>query len=93
MFYDEAGRELSPGKVSRLHANLKNPKILTEYEAQQFVDNSALQQRVINQARAAGHDGVIALSVLEGIGERYRGDVYAVFDKSAMSLAKRPKAK
>lgn len=93
VMYDSAGRELQPGRVTALHARLRNPKVISGAEAQKFVDDSAFQQRVVDDAIASGHDGVIAQGVLEGIGERYSGNVYAVFNQSAMLFAKRPKAK
>lgn len=89
MFYDAAGREIAPGAVSKLRVNLKRPKELSGAEAQRFIDDTTFQGSIVEQAKRDGYDGVIARDVLEGIGERYRGDVYAVFNQSSMSPAKR----
>jgi hypothetical protein len=85
MLYDAMGREITPGRVTALRVNLKRPKELTGEEAQRFIDDTSFQGQVVEQAKRDGYDGVIARDVLEGIGERYRGDVYAVFHKAAMS--------
>jgi hypothetical protein len=38
---------------------------------------------------ASGHEGVILRNVKEGIGERYRGDTYIVFDPKQVKHAER----
>ena len=91
VFFNEAGRELRPGKVTALKADVKNPKTLTGPDAQKFIDDTTYQGQVIEAAKKAGHDSVIAKDVLEGIGERYKNDVWAVFNQAQMSFAKRKK--
>lgn len=88
VFYDFAGKEIKPGRVTKLKADIKNPKILKGEEAQKFIDDTSLQGRIIEEAKEAGHDSVIAQDVLEGIGDRFRSNVYAIFNKDAMRFSR-----
>lgn len=91
--YGEPVFDAPVGRVTALKADIKKPLILEGAEAQQFIDDTALQGRIVQQAKDAGYDSIIARDVKEGIGERYEGDVYAVFYKGMLSFAKpaRPK--
>jgi hypothetical protein len=85
-FYDDFGNEIEPGSVTEIYTDIKNPFTLKGDEAQKFIDDSSYQQKVINKAKAEGFDSVIAENVYEGIGERYKNNVYAVFNKEQMTL-------
>jgi len=89
VYYDAAGKEIKPGRVFQYDVNLKNPMVLEGKVAQEFTDNTTFQGQMVNEAKVKGHDGIIAKDVLEGIGERYRGTTYAIFDKSALVKPKK----
>jgi hypothetical protein len=83
-FYDEAGREIKPGRIFAYDVDLRNPMVIEGEIAQRFTDDTPFQGQMVREAMAKGHDGIVARDVLEGIGERYRGTTYAVFDPSAI---------
>jgi hypothetical protein len=86
MFYDERGRAIRPGHTYR---TLVTPKNLLEVPpdlGQRFIDDTAMQTNFIRDAKGRGHDAVVARNVLEGIGERYPSDVYAVTDDSIQRI-------
>ena len=76
------GRELKRGRVYRTLLTPKNLLEVPSHEAQRFIDDTAYQGGIVKEARQGGHDAIVARNVLEGIGERYPGDVYATFDPS-----------
>lgn len=84
MLYDDLGREVKPGKVFQYDVDLKNPMVIEGEVAQRFTDDTIFQGRLVKEAMAKGHDGIVVRDVLEGIGERYRGTTYAVFDPKAL---------
>jgi|TARA_R110002110_G_scaffold344363_5_gene554337 hypothetical protein len=77
------------GKVTALDVSLRRPYVMKGDEAERFIEDTAFQGKVIAQAKSAGYDGAIAKDVMEGVGERYRGDVYAIFNRSGMKFPPR----
>ncbi len=85
MYYDEAGNEIEPGEILNLTLDPRNPYEVPADQAQKFIDDTTFQGQVMRDARGRGHDMVAARNVLEGIGERYPGDVYGVLDDSVIN--------
>ena len=79
--YGEPVWDVDPGDVYERNLSIENPMMLSGKEAQDFIDDTALQAKLVKKAKEQGYDGIVATDVLEGIGERYRGNVYAVFSK------------
>jgi hypothetical protein len=89
VFADEFGNEIARGEVLKLKLQPKNTLVYPEAEGQKFIDDTALQARVVKEAKAAGHDMIHVKNVMEGIGERFPGDVYVILDDSIISILKR----
>lgn len=89
VWYDDFGNEITPGRVYETEIAPRKIYTVPENEAQKFIDDTAFQQKIIDMARQQGHDAVVAKNVLEGIGERYPSDVYAVMDDSIQSILKK----
>lgn len=86
MLYDEAGRELKRGRVYNTILTPRNMLEVPPHLGQQFIDDTAMQNQFVRDAINKGHDAVVARNVLEGIGDRYQGDVYATFDPSIAKI-------
>jgi len=82
---------VEPGPVMRAYVRFRNPLRLSSTStptAQQFTDDTMLQARTLRQARAAGHDGVIAEGVREGVGDTTaRGTTYVALDSANVKSA------
>ena len=89
VWYDDFGNDIIPGRVYQTEITPRSIYSVSENEAQKFIDDSAFQQKIIDMARQQGHDAVLAKNVLEGIGERYPSDVYAVMDDSIQNILKK----
>jgi len=89
IFEDEDGNEIKAGDVVLIYARIENPLVISGQDAQKVSDDTALQARTLKQAKADGHDGVILRDIKEGIGERYRGDTYVVFDPKQVKSAEK----
>jgi hypothetical protein len=89
VFEDEFGNQIARGEVLKLKLQPKNTLVYPEAEGQKFIDDTALQARVVKEAKAAGHDMIHVKNVMEGIGERFLGDVYVILDDSIISILKR----
>jgi len=89
VYEDARGRAIKPGDTIPLHARIENPLVVSGQEAQWITDDTAHQVRTIRQAKANGHDGIILRDVKEGIGERYLGDTYIVFDNKQVKHAEK----
>jgi hypothetical protein len=83
------GRELKRGRVYETELSPKNMYEMPTKDAQKFIDDSAYQQGVINELRRGGHDAVAVRDVLEGIGERHRGDVYGTFSNDIVKILRK----
>jgi hypothetical protein len=75
--------DVEPGALLHLYARLENPLILDEnsdVDPQKFTDDTGTQTRVLRQAAADGHDGIIVRGVSEGVGDwTERGTTYVIF--------------
>lgn len=83
------GRELKRGRVYETQLTPKKLLELPQRDAQRFIDDSIYQSGVVREARQGGHDALVARDVLEGIGERYRGDVYGALDDSIIRIMRK----
>jgi hypothetical protein len=90
VYEDEDGNEIEPGDVVPLYARMENPLVIEGHEAQRVTDDTGHQVRVLEQAKADGHDGVILRDVDEGLGMNTQpGDTYIVFDPKQVKHAER----
>jgi hypothetical protein len=89
VYVDEFGNDIEPGEVFELNLTPKSVISVSPEEAQKFIDDTAFQTEFVKNARQKGHDLVVAPDVLEGIGERSRGDVYAVLDDRIISIIRK----
>lgn len=79
---EETGEEveIEPGALESIYLSLKNPLRLEGAYAQEVTDDTALQGRVIAQAKKDGYDGIILKDVKEGVGDWVeRGTTYGIF--------------
>lgn len=88
-FYSESGRPIARGRVYETKLTPNRVFEVPEQYAQKFIDDSAFQARVIKEAAANGYDAVRAKNVLEGIGERLKGDVYGVTNDSIIEILRK----
>ena len=67
-YNDETGdyEPIEPGELYHCFANIRNP-VVTDGDTR-LVQDTSLQQRHLEKAKAEGHDGVIMRNVPEGIG-------------------------
>jgi hypothetical protein len=89
VFEDELGNEIARGEVLKLRLSPKNVLTYPQEAAQRFIDDSGLQAKAVREAKSAGHDMIHVKDVMEGIGERYRGDVYVILDDNIISILER----
>jgi len=89
VFYDHRGREIKPGHVYETQLTPRSLLEMPPRDAQRFIDDTAYQTGVMREAKQGGHDTVVARDVLEGIGELYRGDIYAVTDDDVQNILRR----
>ncbi len=85
--YDEASDEyveIEPGGLINAYLSIKNPLILEGPDAQFFTDDAARQSRMVDEARAKGHDGIIARNVVE---DQEPGTTYVVFSPTQIKSA------
>ena len=78
----EIYEDIEPGPILSAYLSIKNPLVLEEDEAQEAINDTALQGRLVKQAKERGYDGIIFRDVVEFADPSERGDVYGVFDKS-----------
>ena len=82
---DEYGQEIfeeiSAGPILKGKLEIKNPLIVGGKEAQDIIDDTILQGKLVRRAKKEGHDGIILRDVAEFGDPISKGDVYAVFDK------------
>ncbi len=83
-FGQEIWEEIEAGPILKADIDFKNPFTLTGDDAQRAIDDTIYQGEVIRKAKAAGHDGVVFKDITEFADPSARGNVYAVFDKSAI---------
>jgi len=88
--YDPAtGRELKRGRVYETQLTPKKLHEVPATDAQRFIDDSGMQAEVVKEARGTGHDAIVARDVKEGIGERYKGDVYGTFTSDIVKILRK----
>lgn len=92
-YNEETGEyeDVEPGDLQNLYVKIDNPLILNENSAvdpQQFVYETPLQSRIIKQAIAEGHDGIIVEDVEEGVGDwMENGTTYIIFKSNQAKSA------
>jgi hypothetical protein len=87
VYEDASGNPLPQGRVYDTELSPRYPYEVPAAEAQKFIDDTAHQTRVLNEARRKGHDAVVARNVDEGFGgSSVRTDVYAALKDEIVRL-------
>ena len=92
-FGEELYADIEPGPVLKASLRMRNPFILKGKEAQQAIDDTTYQGKILQQAKSGGFDGVVFEDVTEFADPGIRGDVYAVFNKGQIQSVQEPPPK
>ncbi len=92
-FGEELYADIEPGPVLKASLRMRNPFRIKGKEAQQAIDDTTYQGKILQQAKSGGFDGVVFEDVTEFADPGVRGDVYAVFNKDQIQSVQEPRPK